>query len=435
MLLETKRVPGGENEYRSYTLDKLSVKPNAATETPGFVQTARDTINGILLPRSYPFGVAPEYMEFQLWDTLQELSGYLLGIVTGSVNLIGMGVGEDAAMVSSVLIRNVIKDLSNVGVGIYVSQRYAKDFGSDMKTYWLLGETICALTSFFFMLAMLDWNIGMSRQQIWFWATLIQSLVNCGASICQGVAKAGLAHHLARAHNFSDVAAKEGNQNRFGKLFVIFIAYKMIYGILETSPFWTLVSYVFLNAFKYVCVYKSIKTLALRTLNIQRANIVMSLLDGASEDKKAEKPTVDVFSVATRENILPPTFRPAFGISLTVGNSLQSLPKTRLPFEDLNTSVFSEEQFVLCSTSDESFYLFLREGVSTEDQILGFLTAWTWSSDATGTAPTLELAKKCLAAAKARLPSLLKALRSEKWDLEVVHFCDDGWRLTKDKTA
>lgn len=47
----------------------------------------------VLLPRGFPDSVAPEYMQYQLWDTLQVMMADLRSILISNAGLIGAGVG------------------------------------------------------------------------------------------------------------------------------------------------------------------------------------------------------------------------------------------------------------------------------------------------------------------------------------------------------
>ena len=51
----------------------------------------------VLLPRGFPDSVAPEYMHYQLWDTLQVMMADLRSILISNAGLIGQGVGVEGA--------------------------------------------------------------------------------------------------------------------------------------------------------------------------------------------------------------------------------------------------------------------------------------------------------------------------------------------------
>jgi hypothetical protein len=51
----------------------------------------------VLLPRGFPDSVAPEYMQYQLWDTLQVMMADLRSILISNAGLIGQGVGVEGA--------------------------------------------------------------------------------------------------------------------------------------------------------------------------------------------------------------------------------------------------------------------------------------------------------------------------------------------------
>lgn len=46
------------------------------------------------LPAGYPESVPPEYLQFQIWNTIQDLCSYLRGIMSTRAVLEGLGVGK-----------------------------------------------------------------------------------------------------------------------------------------------------------------------------------------------------------------------------------------------------------------------------------------------------------------------------------------------------
>lgn len=48
----------------------------------------------LFLPVGYPSSVTPDYLEFQIWDTIQAVCSYLRGMLCTHAVLTGMGVGE-----------------------------------------------------------------------------------------------------------------------------------------------------------------------------------------------------------------------------------------------------------------------------------------------------------------------------------------------------
>lgn len=69
------------------------VSSPSTTVHAGGVQRLLAPISSILLPRGFPTSVAPEYMQYQLWDTLQVMMADLRSILISNAGLIGQGVG------------------------------------------------------------------------------------------------------------------------------------------------------------------------------------------------------------------------------------------------------------------------------------------------------------------------------------------------------
>jgi hypothetical protein len=58
------------------------------------LRRARVLLSTVFLPAGYPSSVSPEYLAFQGWNVLQDLSTYLRGILATKAILEGVGVGK-----------------------------------------------------------------------------------------------------------------------------------------------------------------------------------------------------------------------------------------------------------------------------------------------------------------------------------------------------
>jgi hypothetical protein len=56
--------------------------------------TIRASIGAALLPEGYPASVSPDYLSFQLWDTIQASSSYVRGMLSSQAIFKGVGVGS-----------------------------------------------------------------------------------------------------------------------------------------------------------------------------------------------------------------------------------------------------------------------------------------------------------------------------------------------------
>lgn len=53
-----------------------------------------DLLKSTFLPTGFPASVPPEYLQFQIWNTIQDLCSYLRGIMSTRAVLEGLGVGK-----------------------------------------------------------------------------------------------------------------------------------------------------------------------------------------------------------------------------------------------------------------------------------------------------------------------------------------------------
>eukprot|EP01052_Picozoa_sp_SAG31_P010460 SAG31_NODE_573_length_13971_cov_5.931949_12_plen_536_part_00 len=102
---------------------------------------------GALLPQGYPDTVAPEYMRYQLWDTLQVMTNDLRGIIISQASLIGRGVGDsEASPLETLKVDMIVSALANASALAIGSQC---DPGSSVSTMkqWRVYNTLLSYFS------------------------------------------------------------------------------------------------------------------------------------------------------------------------------------------------------------------------------------------------------------------------------------------------
>ena len=55
------------------------------------------------MPEGYPDSVTPDYLGFQVWDSIQALMSYVRGMLCSQAIMTGIGVGEQASLSSCML--------------------------------------------------------------------------------------------------------------------------------------------------------------------------------------------------------------------------------------------------------------------------------------------------------------------------------------------
>jgi hypothetical protein len=98
---EGKRSENGSSSNMSEVV-KVAVSPDmfayqSNTMKRGSVFSSwLDMIRNSFLPVGYPTSVQPEYMKYQIYDSLQALCSYLRGVLCVHAVLVGAGVGQDS---------------------------------------------------------------------------------------------------------------------------------------------------------------------------------------------------------------------------------------------------------------------------------------------------------------------------------------------------
>ena len=78
-------------------------------------------LSSLFLPVNYPHSVTPDYLSFQLYDTVQASSSYLRGLLCTQAILAGIGVGSTTATPASATLNWITRD----GVGMLGGMLFA----------------------------------------------------------------------------------------------------------------------------------------------------------------------------------------------------------------------------------------------------------------------------------------------------------------------
>lgn len=169
-------------------------------------------LQGALLPRGYPEAVAPEYMKYQLWDTLQVMTADLRGIIISQASLIGRGVGDGSASPLQTLQVDMIVSAVATTTALLVGSRC--DPGGSVATMkrWRVYNTL--LSYFGAASGLLQGMYPNHRLLFAASNTVVQHAVSpLGGGAAQAVVM-HLSNDSLDAGFRADVAAKESNQDR-----------------------------------------------------------------------------------------------------------------------------------------------------------------------------------------------------------------------------
>ncbi|XP_032698596.1 RUS1 family protein C16orf58 homolog isoform X2 [Lontra canadensis] len=78
--------------------------------TPGTASSSLSGLMAVFLPQGFPDSVSPDYLPYQLWDSVQAFASSLSGSLATHAVLLGIGVGNAKASVSAATATWLVKD-------------------------------------------------------------------------------------------------------------------------------------------------------------------------------------------------------------------------------------------------------------------------------------------------------------------------------------
>eukprot|EP00667_Euglena_gracilis_P010847 EG_transcript_11055 len=262
----------GDGLARELTLSAhASTVHQAPTQTasgpPASGNVAVRALRSLLLPEGYPHSVTPDYLEFQIWDTVQAVCSYLRGILCTQAVLTGVGVGDAAATAASATVQWVLRDGLGMFGGMLFAWHRAHQFGANVKQWRFFADCIN--------------DVGLTLDLI---SPLFPDhflLLVCLGSVCRsmcgvaaGATRPGISLHFARRHNLADITAKEGIQETLVTLFGLLAGLVCAKALGTYGPSATWAVFLGLTAVHVVANYWGMRALALDTVNLQRGTLL-----------------------------------------------------------------------------------------------------------------------------------------------------------------
>ena len=169
-----------------------------------------------LVPEGYPLSVAPDYAEFQAWDSLQGVCSYVRGVLTSRTMLVAAGVGDAAASAVGAAATFALRDVTgNVG-GFLFAVGMGKN-GDGYPQRWRLAADAANDAALTVELGMpwLIWKFGPSAFPV---CAVLSALLRSLVGVAGRASWAALTQHFATSGNHADLAAKEGTQETLASL-------------------------------------------------------------------------------------------------------------------------------------------------------------------------------------------------------------------------
>jgi len=221
----------------------------------------------IFLPVGYPHSVRPEYLRYQQWNVVQDLSTYLRGILATQAILEGVGVGRAGATPLAATIQWIVRDGTAMMSGLVFTSLLSTNFGVNAKSWRLFAD--------------FSVDVGITLDML---APLFPKrflLLICLSSVCKslcgisaGAANGAIVEHMAQTNNLAEVLAKGGAQHTAVSLFGL--GFGMWFArVANQSPRRVWGAYIILTLVHLIANYAAMRVLAFTSINRHRLDVLL----------------------------------------------------------------------------------------------------------------------------------------------------------------
>ncbi|XP_012619575.1 RUS family member 1 isoform X1 [Microcebus murinus] len=246
---------------------RLEGRDDGGVGAPGTLSPPLSGLQAVFLPQGFPDSVSPDYLPYQLWDSVQAFASSLSGSLATQAVLLGIGVGNAKASVSAATATWLVKDSTGMLGRIVFAWWKGSKLDCNAKQWRLFADILNDVAMFLEIMAPI--------YPICFTMTVCTSnLAKCIVSVAGGATRAALTMHQARRNNMADVSAKDSSQETLVNLAGLLVSLLML-PLVSGCPSFSLGCFFFLTALHIYANYRAVRALVMETLNEGRLQLVL----------------------------------------------------------------------------------------------------------------------------------------------------------------
>ncbi|OAY84178.1 protein root UVB sensitive 3 isoform X1 [Ananas comosus] len=247
-------------------------------------------ILGAFVPEGFPGSVTPDYVPFQIWDSLQGLSTYIRSMLSTQALLSAIGVGEKSATVIGATFQWFLRDFMGMLGGILFTFYQGSNLDSNAKMWRLVADFMNDIGMLMDLLSPLFPSALIA-------IVCLGSVSRSFTGVASGATRAALTQHFALENNAADISAKEGSQETVATMTGMALGMLLAH-ITRGHPFAVWFLFLSLTIFHMYANYKAVQCLSLTTLNYERSSILLQYFMQSGKVLTPEQ-------VSPREHIFP----------------------------------------------------------------------------------------------------------------------------------
>ncbi|KAG6429785.1 hypothetical protein SASPL_107838 [Salvia splendens] len=214
------------------------------------------------VPEGFPGSVTPDYVPFQIWDSLQGLSTYVRTMLSTQALLSAIGVGEKSATVIGATFQWFLRDLTGMLGGVLFTFYRGADLDSNAKMWRLAADLMNDLGMLMDLLSPLFPSAFVV-------IVCLGSISRSFTGVASGATRAALTQHFALQNNAADISAKEGSQETLATMIGMALGMLLAHITMGHSmAIW----FCFLSLTVF---HMAVRCLTLSTLNSERSSILL----------------------------------------------------------------------------------------------------------------------------------------------------------------
>ncbi|CAH8542847.1 unnamed protein product [Heterobilharzia americana] len=219
------------------------------------------------LPVGYPSSVSEDYLEYQIWDTIQAFASSITGALASQAVLIGVGVGNSSATILGASLAWMFKEGAGMIGRIVFTGYQGSNLDCDCKFWRFVADILNDIALFLQLISPLFSDLF---TPILCCANILMSLVGVAGS----ATRAAIVQHQAINNNLADVSAKDGSQETLSNLMAWFVNFILLYLVTGNQVFiW--ICFISCTALHLYSNYRAVKCLKMRTFNKSRFHLAI----------------------------------------------------------------------------------------------------------------------------------------------------------------
>ncbi|KAJ8059978.1 hypothetical protein OCU04_011592 [Sclerotinia nivalis] len=226
------------------------------------------SLTGAFLPVGYPDSVTEDYTAYQFYDSVQAFASTIAGLLASRAVLQGLGVGDSTASATGAVLLNILQESAGRIATILFAHRLGSALEPECKKYRLMADIFNDAAMILDCISPAFPKVP--RVFLLSASSVCKSL--CG--VAAGSSKASLSAHFAKQGNLAELNAKDASQETLISLLGMLVGTFVVSRISSQTATW--IALITLLSIHLGTNYLAVRSVTMRTLNRQRANLVIS---------------------------------------------------------------------------------------------------------------------------------------------------------------